>query len=129
MTVFYPGGERMFRRQSIIHRNYRAREALAPGDELQSIEGALAPPSSSSERLPLSVILMYCLPTVGCGFMFLLVGLYLMKFATDVLLIAPAAMGTIFGLSRIWDAISDPVAGYLSWSPSSCRRSPVPGSG
>ena len=46
--------------------------------------------------------------------MFLLIGLYLMKFATDVLLIAPAAMGTIFGLSRIWDAVSDPVAGYLS---------------
>ncbi len=81
---------------------------------MQSIEGALAPPSSSSERLPLSVIVTYCLPTVGCGFMFLLIGLYLMKFATDVLLIAPAAMGTIFGLSRIWDAISDPVAGYFS---------------
>lgn len=46
--------------------------------------------------------------------MFLLIGLYLMKFATDVLLIAPAAMGTIFGLSRIWDAVSDPLAGYLS---------------
>ena len=46
--------------------------------------------------------------------MFLLIGLYLMKFATDVLLIAPATMGTIFGLSRIWDAVSDPVAGYLS---------------
>ncbi len=46
--------------------------------------------------------------------MFLLIGLYLMKFSTDVLLIAPATMGTIFGLSRIWDAISDPVAGYMS---------------
>ena len=81
---------------------------------MQSTEGAAASPSSDSERLPLGVILTYCLPTVGCGFMFLLVGLYLMKFATDVLLIAPAAMGTIFGLSRVWDAISDPIAGYLS---------------
>lgn len=83
---------------------------------MASLEGALAPttPRSESERLPLSVILTYCLPTVGAGFMFLLIGLYLMKFATDVLLIAPAAMGTIFGLSRIWDAVSDPVAGYLS---------------
>ena len=81
---------------------------------MQNIEGDSARPHSNPERLPLSVILTYCLPTVGCGFMFLLVGLYLMKFATDVLLIAPAAMGTIFGLSRIWDAISDPIAGYLS---------------
>jgi GPH family glycoside/pentoside/hexuronide:cation symporter len=81
---------------------------------LSSLEGAVAPDAARAERLPFSVILTYCLPTVGCGFMFLLIGLYLMKFATDVLLIAPAAMGTIFGLSRIWDAISDPIAGYLS---------------
>jgi GPH family glycoside/pentoside/hexuronide:cation symporter len=82
---------------------------------LASLDGALAPPSrTNSEALPFSVIFTYCLPTVGCGFMFLLIGLYLMKFATDVLLIAPATMGTIFGLSRIWDAVSDPIAGYLS---------------
>jgi len=31
-----------------------------------------------------------------------------------VLLIAPAVMGVIFSISRIWDAISDPLAGYLS---------------
>ena len=81
---------------------------------MASLDGALAPAAPRSERLASSMILVYCLPTVGCGFMFLLIGLYLMKFATDVLLIAPAAMGTIFGLSRIWDAVSDPIAGYLS---------------
>jgi GPH family glycoside/pentoside/hexuronide:cation symporter len=37
-----------------------------------------------------------------------------MKFSTDVLLIASAVMGVIFSISRIWDAISDPIAGYLS---------------
>ena len=46
--------------------------------------------------------------------MYLLVNLYIMKFSTDVLLIAPAVMGIIFSISRIWDAVSDPVAGYLS---------------
>jgi GPH family glycoside/pentoside/hexuronide:cation symporter len=82
---------------------------------LASLESPIsAPTPGSSERLPFSVILTYCMPTLGCGFMFLLVGLYLMKFATDVLLIAPAAMGTIFALSRIWDAVSDPIVGYLS---------------
>ena len=35
-------------------------------------------------------------------------------FSTDVLLIAPAVMGIIFSASRIWDAISDPLVGYLS---------------
>ena len=72
------------------------------------------PPGTAPRALPFGLIVTYCLPTVACGFMFLLIGLYLMKFATDVLLIAPGAMGTIFGLSRIWDAISDPIAGYYS---------------
>ena len=39
---------------------------------------------------------------------------YLMKFATDVLLIAPAAMGMILAASRLYDAVSDPLVGYLS---------------
>jgi GPH family glycoside/pentoside/hexuronide:cation symporter len=46
--------------------------------------------------------------------MYLLVGLFVMKFSTDVLLIAPAVMGLIFAASRIWDAVSDPLVGYLS---------------
>ena len=63
--------------------------------------------------LPLITIINYNVPTIGVGFMFFVVTLYLMKFSTDVLLISPAAMGLIFGLSRIWDACTDPVAGYL----------------
>lgn len=70
--------------------------------------------AQSRERLSYSTLFNYNFPAVGVGFMFFLVLLYLMKFSTDVLLIPPAAMGFIFGLSRIWDAITDPVAGYLS---------------
>jgi len=70
--------------------------------------------SSSQGLLPLSTILYYNVPTVGVGFMFFIVSLYLMKFATDELLISPAAMGAIFGISRIWDAVTDPLAGYFS---------------
>ncbi|UCE85335.1 MAG: MFS transporter [Deltaproteobacteria bacterium] len=46
--------------------------------------------------------------------MFFLTSSYLIKFSTDVLGITPAAMGAIFLASRIWDAMSDPLAGYLS---------------
>jgi len=46
--------------------------------------------------------------------MYLLMALYMMKFATDILLIAPAVMGIIYSASRVWDAISDPLVGYLS---------------
>lgn len=56
----------------------------------------------------------YAAPFAGIGGLQFLTGMYLMKYATDVLLIAPAAMGTIFGLGRIWDAVSDPLVGHLS---------------
>jgi GPH family glycoside/pentoside/hexuronide:cation symporter len=59
-------------------------------------------------------VLSYSSPTVGLGFMFFLVGLYMMPFATDVLAMSPAAISTIFLVSRVWDAISDPVAGFMS---------------
>lgn len=42
------------------------------------------------------------------------VAMWLMKFATDTLLIAPAAMGAVYAAARVWDAVSDPMAGYLS---------------
>ncbi|MCS5583587.1 MAG: MFS transporter, partial [Pseudomonadales bacterium] len=65
-------------------------------------------------RLSWGLIASYATPTVGVGYMYLLIGLYIMKFSTDVLLIPPAIMGTIFGVSRVWDAISDPLVGYFS---------------
>ncbi len=68
----------------------------------------------AARRLPVSTILSFCSPTVGVGFMFFLVGLYMTPFATDVLLISPGAIGAIFFVSRLWDAASDPIAGFLS---------------
>lgn len=66
------------------------------------------------EKVSAMTVILYMLPPIGCGYMFCLVNLYIMKFSTDVLLIAPAVMGLIFGISRVWDAVSDPLAGYLS---------------
>jgi GPH family glycoside/pentoside/hexuronide:cation symporter len=65
-------------------------------------------------RLGQSVLWAYCLPLFGMNGMGILFSVYLMIYSTDVLLIAPAAMGAIFGVGRVWDAISDPMAGYLS---------------
>ena len=67
-----------------------------------------------SPPVPWSTKLAFGAPAVGAGYMYLMLSLYVMKFSTDVLLIAPVVMGAIFSLSRIWDAISDPLAGYLS---------------
>ncbi len=70
------------------------------------------PPGSG--RLPFSTLLAYSIPTAGIGFMFYMAMLYLMIFSTDVLLIAPAVVSVILGVSRILDAVTDPMAGYLS---------------
>ena len=70
--------------------------------------------TANDDRLPLATIWAYCLPTAGFGFMGLLFSIWLMKFSTDVLLVAPAAMGLLLGLGRLWEGISEPVAGYLS---------------
>ncbi len=83
--------------------------AQAAGSE--PVSGAT---SDYDQRIPLSAILVYVSPAPCLGFMFFLVSMYLMKFSTDVLLIAPGVMGAIFGISRIWDGISDPLAGYFS---------------
>ncbi len=83
----------------------RVQEALTP-----------EPTAAAAEtRLPWPVIADYVAPTLGLGFMFLLISIYLMKFATDVLGMSAAVMGTILFLGRgVWDSVTDPIAGYLS---------------
>lgn len=56
-----------------------------------------------------------------------LVGFYFMKWATDVLLIAPAVVGTLIAIGSIWDGASDPmVAAYTDRRRSKRgRRKPI----
>ncbi len=70
--------------------------------------------TESPDRLPLSLILIYSLPFVGYLAMSMPMGMWYAKFSTDELLLAPATIGTILFAARFWDAISDPMAGYLS---------------
>jgi GPH family glycoside/pentoside/hexuronide:cation symporter len=69
-----------------------------------------APP----ERLSTSVLVAYALPMAAFMAVTMTLSLYLLKYSVDVLLIAPGAMGTIYGIARLWDAVTDPVAGQLS---------------
>ena len=68
----------------------------------------------SSQRVSWPTVIAYGAPAAGAGYMYLLLSLYIMKYATDILLIAPAVMGAIYSLSRVWDAVSDPLIGYMS---------------
>lgn len=65
-------------------------------------------------RVGRTTIVRYALPVLGFAFGFGLFKIYLLKFATDVLLVAPATMGLILAASRLWDAATDPIAGYWS---------------
>ncbi|MDP7572654.1 MAG: MFS transporter, partial [Myxococcota bacterium] len=57
---------------------------------------------------------MYGAPAMPVWFAFMLQSVFLVNFAVDTLLIAPVVISTIFGASRLWDAVSDPLAGYFS---------------
>ncbi len=88
--------------------------ALALGVDAEARAGTLQGSAPVPPRLASATILLFAAPALGQGFMFLLTGMYLLKFSTDVLGIAPGVMGVIFFVSRVWDAVSDPLAGYLS---------------
>ena len=83
-------------------------------DALPIEEIGFSPSPAQAGPLPVSVLLTYSAPSIGLHFTFMLMGLYFFKFATDVLLLAPAVLGVLIGGSRLWDAVSDPIAGYLS---------------
>lgn len=58
--------------------------------------------------------LAYAIPSAGLMWTQILFTNYLFKYSVDVLLIAPATVGTILLVTRLWDAVSDPVVGYLT---------------
>jgi GPH family glycoside/pentoside/hexuronide:cation symporter len=69
---------------------------------------------SARERLPRSRIALYALPSVGVGYMLFLVSLWYLKFSTDLLLLPPESIAAMFAAARIWDAVIDPLAGWVS---------------
>jgi GPH family glycoside/pentoside/hexuronide:cation symporter len=87
---------------------------------MTSIDPAQATPGDSS--LSRVTILTYCLPTLGVGFLSMPFSIWLMKFSTDELLMAPAAFGTLLMLGRVWDAVSDPLAGVVDARGCTLRR-------
>ncbi len=70
--------------------------------------------NTAEERIPTSNILIYSSPVLGVFMASMLVNFYLLKFSTDVLLIAPATIGSLLLVARVWDAVTDPAAGWLS---------------
>jgi GPH family glycoside/pentoside/hexuronide:cation symporter len=76
--------------------------------------GRPAPVARGPERVPLATVLAYGPPIFALSGLLFFVQFYFLKFATDVLLLPPAGIALIFALGRLWDAVSDPLAG--TWS-------------
>lgn len=81
--------------------------AVPTGESL--IDSPASPPTVGRRLL-----IDYATPIAPLYMLYMMVTVVYMQFATDVLLIAPGVIGTVFFLSKIWDAISDPMVGYWS---------------
>jgi GPH family glycoside/pentoside/hexuronide:cation symporter len=65
-------------------------------------------------RLSPKVLAAYGVPSFAFAYLLFFVQFYFFKFATDVLLLAPALVSLLFGVAKLWDAVSCPLVG--SWS-------------
>lgn len=51
---------------------------------------------------------------LGGNLFFTIIGFYLLYYLTDVVQLPAALAGTVLMIGKIWDAVTDPVTGYLS---------------
>jgi GPH family glycoside/pentoside/hexuronide:cation symporter len=68
----------------------------------------------SDPRLSAATLAAYGAPSFGFAYLLFFVQFYFLKFATDVLLLAPVLVSLLFAFAKLWDAISCPLVG--SWS-------------
>ena len=56
----------------------------------------------------------YAVGDLGANFAWQMVKLLLIYFYTDIYGLSPSEAGFIYLASRVWDAINDPIMGYIS---------------
>ena len=71
-------------------------------------------PERKTSKLGFLPVFAYGFGDVGCNFSWMFVGNFLMFFYTDVFGISMAAVATLMLVSRVWDAVNDPVVGLLA---------------
>ncbi len=71
-------------------------------------------PARNAHHLPLKTKLGFGIGDLGGNLFFTIIGFYLLYFLTDVAVLAPALAGTAMMIGKVWDAITDPIVGYLS---------------
>lgn len=70
--------------------------------------------TEAKPRLPATTLLGYGVAAAPPQYMYVLVLIMYLKYAVDELGASAAAVGTIFLVAKLWDAVSDPMVGNLS---------------
>ena len=68
----------------------------------------------SENRLSVGVKLGYGVCDLGGNLFFTVIGFWLLNYLTDTVGLAAGLAGLTIAIGKIWDAITDPMAGYLS---------------
>jgi oligogalacturonide transporter len=68
----------------------------------------------TKERLGLGTKIGFGVGDIYGGGSMMIIGFYYLYFLTDVVLLTPALAGTVILISKVWDAITDPIMGVIS---------------
>ncbi len=68
----------------------------------------------SSQKLPLKTKIFYGIGDIGNAIQNTALNFFLLVFYTDAALIAPGLASSAMGIGKIWDAINDPLFGWIS---------------
>ncbi len=68
----------------------------------------------TTEKLTVTTKIGFGLGDLYGGGSMMIIGFFYLYFLTDVVRISPSLAGTVFLISKIWDAISDPLMGTIS---------------
>ena len=66
------------------------------------------------EKLSRRIRFGFGIGDLGGNLFFTIVGFYLLYFLTDIVHLSAALAGTVLMIGKIWDAVTDPLTGYLS---------------
>lgn len=80
--------------------------------QAQAVQPA-APHDIAQDKIGFLEKLSYFFATISSGPILTLTGGFLMIFYTDVIGLDPIAIGTLFLISRLLDAVNDPITGYF----------------
>lgn len=70
--------------------------------------------NTANKKLPLSTKIGYAMGDFGNNFSWTFVSSYLLYFYTDVFGVAAGAVSLLLIISRIWDAVNDPIVGSIA---------------